>query len=117
MLGLFGTYGKNTKAEKGVHVVAAQSANHKKEIAVNGVSVEATTDGRLAIYCMIGDERAVHAVTTLTLAEVLAWLPELNERAKRHAAAIGRRDAKEEGRQRELKTTPARSVAPGSGVA
>ena len=75
------------KTEKGISVAARQRVNRDTEIPVKGMSISVGSAGELVLGCSVGDERGMFVVTSVTLNEVLAWLPEMSAKAHKFSAS------------------------------
>lgn len=77
----------DSKTNIGVAVTAHQRVNADEEITVRGTTIGTGSMGELVISCSAGDEHGMKFKATVSLDEVLAWLPEMTEKARSHAAA------------------------------
>lgn len=75
------------KTENGMHVAARQRVHRDTEIPVKGMTITVGTTGELVLACSVGDERGMFVVTSITLDELLAWLPEMTAKAQKFSAS------------------------------
>lgn len=75
------------KTERGMHVTARQRVHRDTEIPVKGMTISVGATGELVLGCSVGDERGMFVVTSVTLTELLAWLPEMTAKAQKFSAS------------------------------
>lgn len=100
----------NSKTDKGVIVTATQRENTEAEIRVGTTIVGTGNMGELSLSSSVGDERGIRVRATISLDEVLAWLPEMTEKARAFAAAKARQELTEDIRKEGYHVTTSNGV-------
>ena len=88
-----------------MHVAARQRVHRDTEIPVKGMTITVGTTGELVLACSVGDERGMFVVTSITLDELLAWLPEMTAKAKKFSASKAEQRLVEDLRQEGILVT------------
>lgn len=86
----------DSKTENGVIVTASQRMNRDMPVGVGSTIICTGSMGELILSSSVGDERATEVRAAISLDEVLAWLPEMTEKARRHAAGKARQKLTED---------------------
>ena len=96
------------KTDPGIFA-SAQQRYAGKPVTVQSCSISSEIDGALRITTSVGDERGVDVSVSITLDELVAWFPEVIEKARAWAGEGGRLE-----HRRALRaTTAARSGTDG----
>lgn len=107
-----------SKTEKGATMTAHQRA--KRDVLVNEgpMHVSLGTRGELVLSTPTGGERGLDVKATISLDEILAWLPEMTAQARKSAAAKARQELTESLRQEGyiVTTSPRVKISPISGA-
>lgn len=76
------------RTENGLRLRAHQRSDAKKEVGVTRISVRRDFfEARLLVKCSVGNDRRVDVEVSVSLDEILAWLPDLVERAREQAVS------------------------------
>ncbi|WP_134682257.1 hypothetical protein [Paracoccus ravus] len=77
-----------TKTKLGARIKVTHRANPDKLVTHRSMRVQVDPQGSLGLTAPVGGpEEGLNVMVTVTLSELLAWLPEMVEQAKRHVAA------------------------------
>lgn len=93
------------KTERGMSVTARQRVHRDTEIPVKGITISVGATGELVMGCSVGDERGMFVVTSITLNELLAWLPEMAAKAQQFSASKAKQKLVEDLRQEGVLVT------------
>lgn len=76
------------KTKDGLVVAARQRARIKKEVKTGHTNISVNKMGRLVVGASVGDERGILVFSSVSLDEILAWLPTMIRKSQDHAADL-----------------------------
>lgn len=80
---------KQPKTKNGLQIVARQRAHQKREVETSETVIHTGNGGKLILETSLGEKRGVHVCVSISLDEILAWLPHLIGRATVDANSKG----------------------------
>ena len=87
---------RQPKTANGLQVVARQRVHQNREVETSETIIHAGDTGQLIVETSIGRERGLNISVSISLDEILAWLPRLVGRAKFAANLEGYLEAEAE---------------------